>query len=63
MLKIGDKVKDGTKTFDNWIGEVKKLNGNLALVKYDPSYKQSEGLWQYIYILVKQPDDSVVGKQ
>lgn len=50
MIKAGDKVKHIRDNWygGKWIGHVKCVDDNKALVDWDPSYTLSEGMWHYI---------------
>ena len=64
MINVGDRVKDKTTdTFRQWVGEVRDVRGNLALVKWDPSYTLSEGMIHNIDTLEVVDPNTPIGKQ
>jgi hypothetical protein len=64
MIKVGDKVTYSRSDYTGWVGEVKEVKSNGAvLVKWDPSYKLSEGLLHRAKDLVVVDQDTPAGKQ
>jgi len=68
-MKIGDKViqvgVDGITShnqYKGWVGQIVRLDGTIALVKWDPTYP-SPGLWETQSCLRVVEDSFVVGKQ